>query len=199
VSAKPETSEGSPAPAKSKKLLIIIGVAVLVMVLGGAGAFYFISKQRAAAAAEEGGDDAAPAKAAAHAEKKAPPVYLPLDPMVVNLADPGGEKVAQVGITLEVTDEKASANVKLYLPTIRSSVLLLISQRTAEELLKPEGKQRLAKDILRKAAVPFGGDDSEEHADPVDETPKGKPSKKKKAEHDDFPVVGVLFSSFIVQ
>ena len=201
MSAKPESTEGGAAPAKSKKLLIIIGVAVLVMVLGGAGAFYFISKQRAAAAAaEEGGEGAAPAKSAAHAEKKTPPVYLPLDPMVVNLADPGGVKVAQVGITLEVSDEKASANVKLYLPTIRSSVLLLISQRTAEELLKPEGKERLAKDILRKAAVPFGGDDSEESVDHEEDDPKDKPAKKKKKKvHDDYPVVGVLFSSFIVQ
>ena len=200
MSAKPESTEGSPAPAKSKKLLIIIGAAVLVMVLGGAGAFYFISKQRAAAAAaEEGGEEAAPTKAAAHGEKKAPPVYLPLDPMVVNLADPGGEKVAQVGITLQVLDEKASASVKLYLPTIRSGVLLLISQRTSEELLKPEGKERLAKDILKKAAVPFGGDESEESSDHADEDAKGKSAKKKKKAHDDFPVVGVLFSSFIVQ
>ena len=201
MSAKPESTEASPAPAKSKKLLIIIGAVVLAIVIGGAGAFYFlVSKPRAAAAAAEDGEDAAPAKTAAHAEKKTPPVYLPLDPMVVNLADPGGEKVAQVGITLEVSDEKASANVKAYLPTIRSGVLLLISQRTAEELLKPEGKERLAKDILRKASVPFGGDDSEEAEDHADEDTKGKSAKKKKKKvHDEYPVVGVLFSSFIVQ
>ena len=81
---------------------------------------------------------------AAQAAPKGPPVYLPLDNMVVNLADPGGEKVAQVGITLEVIDAQASETVKAYLPTIRSGVLMLISQRTAEELLTQEGKQKLA-------------------------------------------------------
>ena len=113
--------------------------------------------------------------------------------MVVNLADPGGERVAQIGITLEVLDAKSSDTVKAYLPTIRSGILLLISQRTADELLKPEGKEKLAKDILREAAIPFGGgDDDEEEA-------SSAKKKKKRGPPVQYPVIGVLFSSFIVQ
>jgi len=191
VSAKPEAAEGEKPPAKSKKMLIII-VAALVLVLGGGGgAFFFISKQRAAAA-EEGGEEPAPVKAAAHAAPKGPPTYLPLDNMVVNLADPGGERVAQIGVTLELSDPKATDVVKGYLPTIRSGILMLISKRTAEVLLSAEGKEELAKDILREAAVPFGGGDEEE------ENPNPK-KKKKKVVQVEYPVTGVLFSSFIVQ
>lgn len=191
--------EGGKAPAKSKKLLIIIVAAVLVLAVGGGGAFFYISKQRAAAAAAEDGEEASPAKAASHAGPKVPPAYLPLDSMVVNLADPGGERVAQVGITLEVTDAHAVDTVKLFLPTIRSGVLMLISQRTAEQLLSQEGKQKLAKDILRETAKPFGGgDDEEEHAEEAP-PPKKKKKAAKAAAHAEYPVVGVLFSSFIVQ
>lgn len=190
MSAKPEAADAAKPPAKSKKMLIIILAAVLVLVLGGGGAFFFISKKNAAA--EEGGEEAAPPpKAAAHAAPKTPPVYLPMDSMVVNLADPGGERVAQIGITLEVIDAKASDSVKAYLPTIRSSVLMLISQRTAEELLKSEGKEKLVEDILKAASVPFGGGEEEE------ETTSKK--KKKKVVQVEYPVTGVLFSSFIVQ
>jgi flagellar FliL protein len=191
VATKPEADTTAKAPAKSKKMLIIIIGVVLVLVLGGGGAFFFISKQRAEAAAAEDGAEAAPAKAA-HAAPKTPPVYLPLDSMVVNLADPGGEKVAQVGVTLEVRDAKASESVKVYLPTIRSGVLMLISQRTAAELLSQEGKQNLAAAILRETSIPFGGG----HEEPEDETTV---KKKKRAPQADYPVVGVLFSSFIVQ
>lgn len=191
MSDKPAEAEGEKPKAKSKKMLIIIIAAVAVLALGGGGAYFYISKQRAAAAAEDG-EEAAPAKSAKDAHK-APPTYLPLDNMVVNLADPGGERVAQVGITLELLDAKATDQVKAYLPTIRSSVLMLISQRTAEELLKAEGKEKLAKDILRETSLPFGGGDDEHE----DEAPAKK--KKKKAAHPDYPVVGVLFSSFIVQ
>lgn len=189
MSAKPEAADAGKAPAKSKMMLIIIVAVVLVLVIGGAGAF-FLMKQRAAA---DDGEEAAPAKAA-HVDPKAAPAYLPLDAMVVNLADPGGERVAQIGITLEVQDAHSTDTVKAYLPTIRSSILLLISQRTAEELLKPEGKEKLAKDILREAAVPFGGGDDEAE----DEAPSAK-KKKRKAVHVEYPVKGVLFSSFIVQ
>lgn len=190
-----ESPDSGKAPAKSKKMLIIIVGVVLLLVLGGGGAFFYISKQRAAA--EEGADGAegTSSKAAAHATPQAPPVYLPLDAMVVNLADPGGEKVAQVGVTLVVTDAHASDTVKAFLPTIRSGILMLISQRTAEELLKQEGKEQLAKDILRETSLPFGGG---EDADEEEPPKKAKKAGKKKAPPQ-YPVTGVLFSSFIVQ
>ncbi len=187
MATKPEVAAEAKAPAKSKKMLFIIIGAVLVLALGG-GAFVYMGKQHAAEGAEE-----APAKVA-HVDPKHAPVYLPLDNMVVNLADPGGEKVAQVGITLQVVDAKASDSVKAYLPVIRSSILMLIAQRTSEELLTQDGKQKLAKDILHQASLPFGG---------VDEDPDEAPVKKKKSAKRvaaiEFPVIDVLFSSFIVQ
>jgi flagellar protein FliL len=199
VATKPEEADAAKPPPKSKKKLIIIIAAVLLLVLGGGGAFLYISKQKAAAAAlaeEEGADpDAHAPAAAAHGGDKTPPVYLPMDNMVVNLADPGGEKVAQVGITLQVIDAHASDSVKAYMPTIRSGVLMLLSQKTSEELLSPEGKQKLIEEILREASVPFGGGGEEEVAD---EAATAKKKTKKKAPLQ-FPVVGVLFSSLIVQ
>ncbi len=197
MSDKPEAAEEAKAPAKSKKMLIIIlAVVLIVLAVGGGGAYFYISKQRAAAAAAEDGEDASTSKAADHGSIKSPPVYLPLDSMVVNLADPGGEKVAQIGITLEVTDAKASDSVKSFLPTIRNGVLKQISKRTAEELLSIEGKESLARDILKEASIPFGGGGDSEH----EESPvaKKKPPSKKNA-NAEMPVKGVLFSSFIVQ
>lgn len=192
MAAKPEGSDAAKAPAKSKKMLFIILGVVLVLVLGGAGAVFFISKQRAAAYDEEGGSHAKTVEAA----HKTPPVYLPLDNMVVNLADPGGERVAQVGITLEVRDAKASDAVKVYLPALRSGILMLVSQRTAVQLLSQEGKEDLASAILKEASIPFGGehDDAEEEA-----AAASKKKKSKRAPVVEYPVIGVLFSSFIVQ
>lgn len=194
MSEKPETEEAPKAPAKSKKLLIIIvGVVFLLAALGG-GAVFFI-KKRAAAAEDDGSGTTE--KVATHAEPKKPPTYLPLDSMVVNLADPGGERVAQVGITLELVDAHGVDSVKAFLPTIRSGILMVISRRTAAELLTPEGKQQLAKDILREAVLPFGGGNDAVHGG--DEASSKKKSAKPKSDHADLPVIGVLFSSFIVQ
>jgi flagellar protein FliL len=191
----PEEAEVVKPPPKSKKKLIIIIVGVVLLLVLGGGAFLFINKQRAdaAALAEEDGGNAASHAPAPSSASKGPPVYLAMDNMVVNLADPGGERVAQVGITFEVIDAGASDSVKAYMPTIRSSVLMLLSQKTSEELLSAEGKQKLIADILREASIPFGG--GAEVADPV--VTGNKKPKKKPAEP--FPVVGVLFSSLIVQ
>jgi flagellar FliL protein len=196
-----EAEEAKPAPKGKKKLIIIIAAVVLLLVLGGGGAFWYISKQKAAAAAlaaeEDGGDGAAATHAPAadaHGDKKAPPVYLPMDNMVVNLADPGGERVAQVGITLEVTDAHAADSVKAYMPTIRSAVLMLLSRKTAEEMLSPEGKQKLIEEILVETSVPFGGG----HKAPAEQEPATN-KKAKKPPAAQYPVVGVLFSSLIVQ
>lgn len=197
MATKPEAAEAEakpPAKVKSKKMLIIILGVVLLLVLGGGGAFWYISKQRAAAAAaaeEDGGEAPTEQAAAGHDGEKTPPVYLPMDNMVVNLADPGGERVAQVGITLVVRDAKASDTVKAYMPTIRSGVLMLLSQRSAEELLSAEGKQKLIEDILLEASRPYGGGEAEPEPAP------GKKARKKAKV--DYPVVGVLFSSLIVQ
>lgn len=191
MSAKPEAEE-AVKPPKSKKMLLIILAAVLLLVLGGGGAgWFYLSKKNADLEDEEEVVEVVP---------KGPPTYLPLDHMVVNLADPGGEKVAQVGVTLELSDIKAPERVKPYLPAIRSGILMLVSQRTAEELLQREGKEKLSADILADASRHFespsvaGGKDKKNG-----DKKNGAKSKKGQPEEEVNPVRGVLFSSFIVQ
>lgn len=183
------------APAKEKpkkKLLVIVIAAVVLLVVAGGGAFFFLSKKGHGDEAEEH---------VAETKPKAPPTFLAIENMVVNLADPGGERFAQVGITLELADAKTEEQVKSYMPSIRSAVLMLISQRTADDLLQREGKEKLAADILAEVSRPLGyevkvpkkkkpvAEDDEE-----DEAPK-KPRAKAAAG----PVRAVLFSSFIIQ
>ena len=183
--AKADADGGAKGAPKSKKMLVIVGALVVVLALAGGGAWFFMSKKAAAAAAEDGEE-------VVHVAPKGPPTFLPLDSMVINLADPGGEKVAQVGITLEVVDAKAADRVKSYLPAIRSGILLLISQRTAEDLLQIEGKEKLAQDVLAEAMRPFGSGEA------VDSKDKKAVAKAKKLAEAG-PVRAVYFSSFIVQ
>jgi flagellar FliL protein len=187
-----EASGAGGKPKKSKASLFIIIFAGLALVSGlGFGVLYFLGQKNASE-----GD----AKPASHVAKKSAPVYLPLDNMVVNLADPGGEKVAQVGVTLELIDSKATDKVKVYLPSIRSSILMLISQRESTELLSIAGKEKLAADILIEALRPFSSG-----AEPAAETNSSeKEAKSKKKTVDKTPVEeglvsAVHFSSFIVQ
>ena len=215
----PDAAEGA-APKKGKKKLIIIIAAVLLVVLAGGGAAVFMMKSKAAAeaaaAAEaEDGDGEASADAdpkdhgGSHAkkdEKKGPPVFVPLEPFVINLADRDVERFAQIGITLQVDDAKVAEELKLYMPAVRNGVLMVLAHKTSKELLERTGKEKLAAEIMREAVRPMGINieppEDEEAAAADDENadkPKAKAKKNTKKEPEHNPVVGVNFSSFIIQ
>lgn len=177
-------------------LIIIIGVVVAVLVIGGGAAAWFLSN-RAHGDEEEGGG----ARVVRKEAPKVVPTFLPMENMVVNLADPGGDRFAQIGITLELEDAKTAEQVKLYLPSIRSGILLLVSQRTSSELLLREGKEKLATDIRREVSRPLGYSvptereraraEAEQDGDAED-----RPARKRTERN---PVLRVLFSNFIIQ
>ena len=172
---------------KSKKMIIIIAAAVLLLGGGGAGYFLLMKKN-----VDEDGDEK-PAASASHDSKKVAPTYLPLENMVVNLADPGGDRFAQIGVTFEIEDAHAADQVKAYLPKIRDMILRQTSQRTSEELLTTDGKEKLAGEVLKAASRILGFEPEDEE----EESPKAK--KKKKAKRPESPLTAVLFSNFIVQ
>ena len=149
---------------------------------------------------EEG---AAPAKAAAPASPKTPPTYLPMENMVVNLADPGGDRFAQIGISLELADAKTADSVKTFMPSIRSGVLMLVSQRTADELLTREGKEKLAVDIRREVSRPLGftvpKPRKRKKVQEVEEEDEDEDEEAPLPRVDNNPVRAVLFSGFIIQ
>jgi flagellar FliL protein len=198
------TPEAAPAKGKKKLIIIIAAVSVLVLALGGGAAFFLMKKKSADAATAESaeGDGAeahAPAKAAKHDSKNVP-VFVPLEPFTVNLADRDAERYAQVGITLEVEDSHVGDQIKVYMPAIRNHILMAISDRTAGDLMGREGKARLAEKVRREASRALGADigpEPDEEAD-AQTAAKPKPKTRKKAVAE-LPVKAVHFSNFIIQ
>jgi flagellar FliL protein len=200
---------GDAAPKKGKKKLIIILAAVLLLALAGGGAAMFVMKQKAAAAAaaaEEEGEDGEEVEAVAEKRRdhaKNPPVFVPLDAFVVNLADKETDRFAQIGITLEVEDAKFAEEMKAYMPAIRNGILMVLAHKTSAQLLSREGKQALAREIMRESVLPLGIDvsadqEAEPEADAGDDEDAPRRKKRKKAAVNN-PVKHVHFSNFIVQ
>lgn len=208
MAASPATATATPGAAANaapaggkKKLLVIIGAGVLVLLLVAGGLAAFLMKSKAPA--EDEGEEA-PAAAARHAPakhdaKKSPPAFLPLDPFTVNLADKDGERFAQIAVTLELDDAHFDEQIKAYLPAIRNNILMVLAQKTAAELLTREGKELLARQIIREALRPMGIEVEDEDT-PEDEhaAPKKKTKKKAKAPAS-YPIKSVQFASFIIQ
>ncbi|MCD2512751.1 flagellar basal body-associated FliL family protein [Comamonas endophytica] len=186
MSAKPPAA-AAPAKEPAKRKLVLIGAIVVVLVVVAAAALLFLNGRN-----QESDEEHGSAAAAAVV-----PTFLPLDNMVVNLADPGGDRFVQLGITLELADDKTASLVKQYLPSIRSGILMLVSQRSSEELLLREGKEKLAAEIREEVSRPLG----------LGSAKKGRAQDEDLADEEERPgrqqpqgaVRRVLFSSFIIQ
>ena len=198
---------GAAPPAKGKKKLIIIIVAVVLLLVIGGGAAFFLLKKKPAEGEEEGGDGHAKAESHEPAPKakpardpKHPPVFVPLDPFTVNLADRESERYAQIGMTLEIDDPKFADQIKTYMPAIRNNILMVLAHKTSTELLQREGKQKLAAEVAREAVRPMGIEVGDAHGgDAEADAADAKKTKKKRKPPVHNPVRQVHFSNFIVQ
>ncbi|MFN3303880.1 MAG: flagellar basal body-associated protein FliL [Roseateles sp.] len=196
MATAPAAEAAAPQGGGKKKLIMILA-AVLLLVLVGGGAALLLLKKKPADEGEDGTETAEVApKVKAKPKADHPPTFVPLDPFTVNLADKDVDRFAQVGVTLEMDDPKFAEQIKAYMPAIRSNVLMVLSHKTAAELLSREGKEKLAREIMRESVRPMGIELEDEDEEPPADAPKKKRKKKVQVES---PVTQVHFSNFIVQ
>ena len=140
--AKKENQEKQKKTKKGGKkflLLIIIGVVLLVGVGGGA---YFFLFAKSTPPPEEQQPQKPP-------EPEVGP-FLQLDPFIVNLADPTGHRYLRAKITLEFRDDEAYQKANERVPQINDAIIMVLSSKTVEEVLSPEGKMELRIELIRK-------------------------------------------------
>jgi flagellar FliL protein len=130
----------TPAQKSGKKKgLVLALVGVLVLGVGGGAAWYLAAGKSAGHA--DAGAEKKPAKPAG------PPVFLPLETFTVNLQPEASATYLQVEMSLRVAGTSVVDTIKLYMPEVRSRVLMLLSTKSAPELSSAAGKQKLAEEI----------------------------------------------------
>jgi flagellar FliL protein len=171
--------------------IVLIVVAILLL-LGGAA--LGLSRSAEPVDEEEAEIDSAPQHSGGTYDPKHVPTFVQLELFTVNLADRDADRFIQVGVTLEVEDQKASEQIKAFLPVIRNNVLLLLSNKTSEAVRDQVGKQRLAAELRAQALRPLGYNLSAEEL-LNESTGKGKAAPRPAP----LPIKAVHFSTFIVQ
>ena len=63
---------------------------------------------------------------------------------------PGGKRsrTVQIKMSFLVRSEEAKTNVKTHMPQLKNDVLMLVSQKNADDLKLPEGRQKLQQEAL---------------------------------------------------
>lgn len=214
-----EAQETKPAAKGGmKKTIMLLALALLIGGGGGAGAWWMLGRDKGESTPQAKAEPAAPT---------VPPVFLPLEAFTVNLQPEAGgsQHYIQVGITLKISGDSMSEKIKGQMPEIRNHLLLLLSSKTASELLHPEGKTRLAQDlriavasIAEPAAVPANPkktavkvaaaagetrSDAAENAAAEGNSSEAEPAETAEPPQEQAapanPVLAVLFTSFIIQ
>lgn len=138
----PETPPENTSPKSSKKRMLL--VVLLIALTAGAGAAWFLFFK------PTDNEDGSPKKPVVQA---GPPVFVVLDPFTVNLQPEG--QFLQASFTLQLETPEDSQNLKNYLPQVRSRLLMLLSSSHANELVTPEGKNKLMLEITENVQQPF--------------------------------------------
>ena len=134
------SQETTAKPQKQSKLVVVLLVLVVLLLAGGGGGAYWIFTHRGVAAAAPPPPD---------------PGIVAFDPFVVNLSDPGGTRFLRVTLRLVVDDQKHAKEMEedeLGRMRVRSAILELLTQQTADHLVTPEGKTELKTAIAERAA-----------------------------------------------
>lgn len=146
----------------SKKTMGLV-VALIAVILAAASGAYAVF----------GNGSAEPSVSAP--KPPAPPVYHPLETFTVNLQPEFGEQYLQVAMTLQVANTSQIDQIKLYMPLVRSRILMLLSSKKPSEISTPAGKQQLQSEIVETLRIPFSQNGQE------------------------IAVTDVLFTAFVIQ
>ncbi len=144
VENKPEAEH----TAKSGKRWILIGAAAFVLIAAGA-AFWAIPHFRGTGKASADGK-------ATHSEKPSIEQVkgtLALEPFLVNLADTEESRFVkstfQLGLAEEPSENEKDA---VAIAAMRDSIITLLSSKTADQILTPQGKDKLREEIRMRVA-----------------------------------------------
>lgn len=139
-----KAGEGTVEPIKKSKtiLFIILGAAILLLGVGGYFAYTkFLAPKPPPV-------EHAPVNPADAPESVGEIVTL--DPFVVNLADPKGNRYLKMKISLELDTKEAADRAQKGTPKLRDIVIMMLTSLSFEEVMTPEGKLRIRDELLER-------------------------------------------------
>jgi len=126
-----------------KKRVILLLILVMVFAGLAGGGFVVYQKLVAAQAPPEAPPAPPPPKVTMG------PVY-PLDPFLVNLADPGRPRFLKVVLQLELDSDAVTPELDALKPKVRDSLLTLLSSKGSADMATVADKERLRNEVLHR-------------------------------------------------
>ncbi len=133
---------------KSKKLIIII-VAAVVLLAGIGAAVYFLVLKKEPPPEDQTPEQVKMVEPAAEEEADIGPM-LNIDEFIVNIISQDTNHYVKASMTLELSNDKVLEEAQQRMPQIRDAILLLVGNKTFEELQDLQGKKQLKAELKSK-------------------------------------------------
>lgn len=131
-----------------KKLFIIIGAVVLVLLIGGSFGAWFLLKEKTATEDGKTPGQGVPIPNLSQQSQIGPMVNI--EEFIVNIISGDAAHYVKASLTFELTNEQVKIEVEQRMPQMRDAILLLISNKTYEELQDLQGKKQLKAELTSK-------------------------------------------------
>lgn len=145
---KPE----EPKKGGKKKLIVIIAAALVLLLAGGGGGYYFLvfkPKQEEAKRKQEEESKAASLIKPVPEDAKIGPM-VEIKEFVVNIIGSDTPHYVKASLSLELDKDTTMDEVTKRMPQIRDAILLLIGNKTFEELQDIQGKNQVKAELKSK-------------------------------------------------
>ncbi|WMS87680.1 flagellar basal body-associated FliL family protein [Pleionea litopenaei] len=142
------------------KLIIIIAAAV-VLIGGGIAAWLFL-----------GGDDEPVQEEVSEEQQqepeKGPAIYVGVPEAIISpLSGNSRNRMVQIKVSFVVRSPESEDVVKKHMPRLKNDLLTLVSGANADEIITPEGRQKLQQDCLKTAQQTMVTLEGAEHIEKV--------------------------------
>lgn len=139
---------GKEQGKKSKKtLFIILGAVLLLLIVGGALAWFFLFKKAPEANPEDPGEKVPIPQVM---DDTAIGPMVDIKEFIVNIISEDERHYVKAALTVELSDELAVEEFNQRLPQARDAILLLVGNKTYEELQDLQGKKQLKAELIMK-------------------------------------------------
>ena len=145
-----DTADEAAESGGKKKLIIIIGGVVLLLLLlvGGAASYFLFFKEEPPP--EKPADPGLDVPVPELNQKSDIGPMVDISEFIVNIISDEENHYVKAALTLELDSDKVTEEVNKRMPQIRDSILLLVGNKTYEELQDLQGKRQLKAELTSK-------------------------------------------------
>lgn len=140
-----QNDTGMRTGSRNNRLLIIIIAVLVSMLLGGGAAALYLMKEKPVSPLSQNPALKAPVVQPDENAEIGPMVDI--DEFIVNIISGDSAHYVKASLTVELSNENAKTEVENRMPQMRDTVLMLVGNKTYEELQDIQGKKQLKAEL----------------------------------------------------